>query len=87
MNEAIRKWMKLATVYEQDRLAMIGGTARSYLYKLAGGFRIVTPDIAARLEKASKVLYKESKGRLPILARQDISDVCAECPYSPRCKK
>lgn len=85
-NELLRSWLKKATTYEQERLAQIAKTARGYLYKLVIGYRPTTVEIAVKLEKASKVLAKESKGRLPILARQDMTEICAECPYSPKCK-
>ena len=87
MNETLREWMKKATIYEQERLAKFADTSRSYMYKLVIGNRRTSPDIAAKLENASRVLFKETKGRLHVLRRENMADICAECVYSPKCKK
>jgi hypothetical protein len=83
----LQEWIFAATTAEQKVLVSRAGISRAYLYQLGSGFRHLTAEIAARLEKSSKDLSKASKGRLPRLRREELSPVCGNCPYSPGCKK
>lgn len=83
----LKEWMQLATTAEQTRLATLAFTSRSYLYELASGNRIASAQVAGDIEKASKILRKSSKQRLPLLKRMDLCPACAACIYAPKCKK
>lgn len=82
----LKKWMRLATTYEQTELAKKARTSREYLYQLSNNVREASPEIAGRIEAAAKKLRKASKGRLPELTRVDMSSVCAGCPYALKCR-
>lgn len=87
MSSALKDWMRLATTYEQNRLAALAKTSRSYLYDIAGGKRNASSDTAAAIEVSSRILHRESKRFLPILYRSSLSKACGACPYAPKCKK
>lgn len=84
---AMKKWMAAATTGEQEQLAKLAGTSRDYLYQVASGHRTPLTKLAGRIEAAAKEIRKVSKGRLPELLRTDLSPVCAECPFAPKCKE
>lgn len=84
---ALKKWMRLATAFEQSKLAKGARTSREYLYQLNNGVRTPSPEIAGRIEAAAKKLRTASKGRLPALTRADLSPVCGKCPYAIKCKQ
>lgn len=86
----IKQWMRLATTQEQEQLATAAGTKRSYLYHLAGEKtkaykREPLPPLAIALERASVVLHKQSKGRLPLIYRTDLVTACRECSFAQKC--
>lgn len=83
----MREWMAAATTAEQTALADAAGTSRMYLYHLSVGFRTASAELAGRIEKASKAVRKQSKGRLPVVTRTDLSPACAGCPYAAKCKR
>lgn len=82
----LKKWMRLATTFEQSELAKQARTSREYLYQLGNSVRTANPDLAGRIEAAAKKLRRLSKGRLPELTRADLSPVCGQCPYAIKCK-
>lgn len=86
----IKQWMRLATTAEQEELAKLANTKRSYLYHLAGEKdkaygREPQPKLAIALESASAVLHKQSKGRLPLIYRTDLVTACRECAFAQKC--
>lgn len=83
----LKEWMGLATTAEQVQLAELSFTSRSYLYSLASGLRTASAQTAGDIEKASKILRKSSKHRLPLLHRRDLCPACDTCPYANKCKK
>lgn len=87
---AIKQWMRLATTAEQEELAKLAGTKRSYLYHLAGEkatnyAREPLPKLAAAIESASAVMHKKTKGRLPLIYRTDLVTACRECAFAQKC--
>jgi transcriptional regulator with XRE-family HTH domain len=83
--QALRNWLANASTLEQDALAEAAGTSRRHLWQLAGGHRKPSAGLAARIERASAAIARNAKGRLPKLLRSQLSPVCAECEYAPRC--
>jgi hypothetical protein len=85
----LKHFMRIATTAEQEELAAAAGTSRQYLYKLANSgtdyARTAKADLAAKLEGASAVMHRASKGRLPRLYRTDLNDACRACPFAQRC--
>jgi transcriptional regulator with XRE-family HTH domain len=83
--QALRNWLAKASTVEQQALAEAAGTSRRHLWQLAGGHRKASAGLAVRIERASAALARNAKGRLPKLLRSQLSPVCAECEYAPRC--
>lgn len=88
----LRQWIaQLAAAGVSHRLVMLAKqarTTREYLYHVAAGpsakrYREPSPDLAARVEKASADLHRVY-GHPPLL-RTDLSSVCRACPYAQRC--
>lgn len=86
MSVKFKDWMEKATTLEKEILAAESSTTLSYLYSIASGQRTASADVAGRIEKAAKNLYKQSKRRLPKIIRSDIAPACAACPYAPKCE-
>lgn len=84
--EILKKWIKLASSIELKRLSELSESSVSYIYELARGETTARSDIAGRLEDASRIMHRESKRRLPILYRSLLSEACATCPYSKKCR-
>jgi RNase P subunit RPR2 len=81
-----KHWMVAATVAEQVQLAELAGTTRGYLYQLANGYRSADASLAGRIEEASKVMHRRSKGRLSKVYRTDLCPSCRTCPYATKNK-
>lgn len=85
----LKHFMRIATSTEQEELAGAAGTSRQYLYKLANSgaeyARTAKADLASKLEAASAMMHRTSKGRLPKLYRTDLNDACRACPFAQRC--
>ena len=81
----MRAWMSAATPDEQLLLAQRIGTSRGMLYQLSGGHRQASADMAGRIEAATAVMAKASKGRLPTIVRTDVCDACRACQYAAEC--
>ena len=81
----LKLWMRQATPEEQEILASRAGTSRGMLYQVSGGFRSFSPEKAAEIERATKVMHRASKGRLPRLYRTDLAEACAMCEYAQKC--
>ena len=82
----LETWMNRSSAAEKKRLAALAGTNMTYLYAIEKNKRQASSYLAARIAKASIKLHKENP-KLPVLLRGDISSVCQQCPYSPRCAK
>lgn len=85
MNPKLKKWMRLATAGEQAELASIAGTSRGHLYQLSSGERRAGPELARRIENASKRMRKLNRD-LPVLRRTELCPACGECEIVKRCR-
>lgn len=81
----MKLWMQAATPVQQEDLAARAKTSRQYLYHLAGGFRDAGPELAKRIELATKEMNAETKGALPIVYRTDLNSACRECEFAHKC--
>lgn len=81
----IKLWMRLATVDEQERMAELAGTTRPMLYQYASDQRKPSSERAVHIEAATTQMNKESKRRLPVLYRTDLSSACAQCHFARKC--
>ena len=81
----MRAWMHAATPDEQDVLAERAGTSRGYLYSLAGGHRTASADLGSAIERETRGMHKQSKGRLPRVYRTDLVPACRACEYALKC--
>lgn len=86
MNQSMKAWMALATTAEQYELAGTAGTSRGHLYQLSSGERTSGPDLAKRLELASKFMRQQNH-KLPILHRAELCPACGECEFANRCRR
>lgn len=77
--------MAVATSDEQAALAQLAGTSKNYLYQLAKQTRVASAELAAAIEKASHIVARRSKGRLPKLPREQLCPACSTCPYQKKC--
>lgn len=82
---SIKAWMSAATVAEQETLASAVGTTRGMLYQYAAGNRDCSADRAGKIEAATAVMHKASKGRLPKIVRTDLCEACRACQYAAKC--
>lgn len=81
----MKVWMTAATPDEQHLLAEKVGTTRGMLYQWAGGHRQASAEMAGRIEAATAVMHKASKGRLPAIVRTDLCEACRSCQYAAKC--
>jgi hypothetical protein len=84
MNAHMKQWMVTATSGEQTELAITAGTSRGHLYQLSSGERTAGPQLAQRIEAASKMLRKINK-KLPILKRSQLCPACGGCEFAKKC--
>lgn len=84
---ALKAWMYAAGPEQQHELARRAGTSRQHLYQLAGGFRQASAELAAKIERGTAELHKESRGVLPRVYRTDLNAACRDCEYAQRCLK
>jgi hypothetical protein len=77
--------MNAATSSEQQHLADAIGTSRAMLYQYASGHREVSAARGGEIEAVSKLMFKVSKGRLPVLYRTDLVAACRACDYAQKC--
>lgn len=82
---AVKAWMLASTSVERDLLAEKVGTTIGQLYQLSGGHRQASAEMAGRIESATEVMHKHSKGRLPRVYRTDLCDACRSCQYASKC--
>lgn len=81
MSAVFKDWIYKAAVSEQIELAARCGTSRSYLYHI-GVHRFPSPELAAKIEAASKDMHIETAGRLPIIYRTDLTPACRNCEFA-----
>lgn len=81
----LKLWMKAATVEEQERMASLLGTSRNMLYQVSGGFKPVSPERAAKIERIAAGMHIDSAGRLPLIYRTDLVAACHACQFARRC--
>ena len=81
---AMKAWMALATVQQQDEMAKLAKTTRGMLYKYVSN-RKASSEKAALIEEATKEMHKRTKGRLPVIYRTDLSSACAACQFARKC--
>lgn len=81
----MKQWMQAASPQQQIELARRAGTSRQYLYHLAGGFRDASAELAARIERASLEMHRESRRKLPKVYRTDLNAACRACDYARKC--
>jgi hypothetical protein len=74
----LKTFLQLATAEERERCAQLAGTQVSYLYQLSGLHR-TNPGVrlALDLEAATRQMYEETKGRLPVVTARDLADMAA----------
>jgi hypothetical protein len=89
MNNALKAWMTAASTTEQEELARRVGTSRMYLYTLANPSakygREPRPELAIKIEHASRDMHRESKKRLPMVLRTDLNSHCRGCHFAQKC--
>jgi hypothetical protein len=78
MNDTpLSRWLRLASDQERDRLALLAGTSRNYLYQIAACRREPRVGLAFRIEAASRKLWAETEGRLAIVTAEEMAQACA----------
>jgi hypothetical protein len=86
----LKKWLRLATKPERERVAAAASTSVAYLEHLAADEaaayrRQPKVSLAAAIERETEALAKESKGRLPVVRRTELVGACSTCPYARKC--
>jgi hypothetical protein len=84
--QKFKAWMMLSDTAAKKKLAAAANLPMTYLYALLSGKRIASPELAARIEKASGKINKKSSN-YPSLDRGDLSPVCGACEFYKKCKK
>lgn len=83
----LHAWWNRSTPEQKKVLAELTGSTvaalhqAAHAYRSAGSLRI-TPDFAARIEKASGQIEG-----LPVLRREDLSPTCGACDYARGCRE
>lgn len=80
--KSLEAFLAAATPEQQQALADAAGTSRAHLGHLKAGNRQASADLAARIERASKRLYKQTAGRLPLIPRTDLCAACKACEFA-----
>lgn len=78
-------WMRAATPGEQAVLADALGTSRNMLYQISGGFKPVSAERGATIERLTEQMHLASLGRLPRVYRTDVVDACRSCEFARQC--
>lgn len=80
-----KTWMRAATPGEQETMASLLGTSRSMLYQISGGFKPVSAERGAGIERVAADMHTASLGRLPLIYRTDLVDACRGCEFARQC--
>lgn len=81
MSKLLNAWMIDTTALQQERLAQLADTSRSYLYAISEGSRNASAGLAGRVERAVEMMIKEGHKVRP-LPRHAISKDCNLCTYT-----
>lgn len=84
----VKQWMRAATPEEQELMAKAIGTTRGMLYQYSNAKttkRHPSAERAAAFERASKVMHRQSRGRLPLIYRTDLAEACRTCEFAQKC--
>lgn len=86
MTNSLARWMAKATPVSRERLAHLADTTLGTLRQIAGSYRTkgrprVTPELAARIERAVKTIGG------PKVLREELCPACAACEFAKRCRK
>jgi hypothetical protein len=82
----LERWCRLATTAEKQALADACNTSYPYLvFHIAKGRREPDAMLAAKIETATKLLSRQSKGRLPVVYRTELNSACRACAFAARC--
>ena len=85
----MKQWLEAATMPEKADLARRAGTSVAYLRRIATErptyARSPKAELAADIERVTREMHKETKGRLPEVLRVDIHPACRTCQYAERC--
>lgn len=69
--------LRSCTQDERDRLASLAGMSANYLYQIGTCERPRPGALTAvNIEKASRVLHAETKGRTPVVTVQELATMC-----------
>lgn len=81
----VKVWMSSATKDQQELLATAVGTSRGMLYQYASNNRTPSAERAIKIEAATMLMSKQTRGKLPVLYRSDMSTACATCHFAQKC--
>lgn len=86
MENPLITWWQQATPEQKRVLAELSGTTVAAMHQAAHAYRSdgqlrITPEFAARIERASAQLEG-----LPLLRREDLSPTCAACELVAGCR-
>ena len=84
---ALLQWLDRATAEQKKQLAVRAGTTPASLHQMSKAYRTdgqlrITPELAARLEKASNEIPVR-----PTLLREQLSPACSKCDLATRCRQ
>jgi len=86
----LKSFLNAATLGERELLARNVKTSVAYLGHLAVNDdkkykREPKPELAAAIERETKKMARNSKGRLPVVLRTDLISACRECEFAKKC--
>lgn len=82
----LERFRDLASQSEKQAVADACDTSFAYLWwHVAKGRREPDAMLAAKIEVATKLLSKQSGGRLPIVYRTEMNSACRACAFAARC--
>lgn len=88
----LKAWLTAATPAQRARLAKEARTTAGTLHQLAGGFRTdgelrASPELAKRLEIASRRVKNHWRNAPEPLRREDLCPACGACEFAKQCRK
>ncbi len=83
MKNQFRRWWRLSTTADKDRLAKLAGTSKVQLSQIAGKpNRTCSPALARRIELG---IARISSQKLPVVLRGDLAVACHHREYFRKC--
>lgn len=73
----LANWLRAASADQRERAATLAGTTVNYLYQIAGGNREPLVNLAFGIEDATRRVWAESDGSLPIVSAQELALIYA----------